>query len=143
MASERVDAMPPATTDDDTGFCRDCLKPSPRGTLRCAACGSPRLIRHPELTRLAIAHIDCDAFYAAIEKRDDPSLEDKPAIVGGGTGGVVTTACYTRSTVAHLLARCQKIADVHYNLGLNHCASRFRRAGIGDRSVLRRRSEAI
>ena len=58
------------------------------------ACGSPRLIRHPELARLSIAHLDCDAFYAAIEKRDDPSLADKPVIVGGGKRGVVSTACY-------------------------------------------------
>jgi DNA polymerase-4 len=38
--------------------------------------------------------LDCDAFYAAIEKRDDPSLRDKPLIVGGETRGVVSTACY-------------------------------------------------
>ena len=49
---------------------------------------------HPELDRLAIAHLDCDAFYAAIEKRDDPSLADRPVIIGGGRRGVVSTACY-------------------------------------------------
>src|SRR5207342_3559608 len=65
---------------------------------RCVACGSPRLVRHPELHRLAIAHIDCDAFYAAIEKRDDPTLADKPLIVGGGRRGVVSTACYIART---------------------------------------------
>jgi DNA polymerase-4 len=52
------------------------------------------VIRHPELFDLAIAHLDCDAFYAAIEKRDDPALLDKPVIVGGGKRGVVATCCY-------------------------------------------------
>jgi DNA polymerase-4 len=76
------------------GFCRDCLADAPERAERCLACGSPRLVRHREIDRLAIAHVDCDAFYAAIEKRDDPSLRDKPLIVGGAKRGVVTTACY-------------------------------------------------
>jgi DNA polymerase-4 len=80
------------------GFCRDCLKdaPVPRG--RCHACGSPRLLHHADIDQLAIAHVDCDAFYATIEKRDDPALADKPLIVGGGRRGVVTTACYIART---------------------------------------------
>jgi len=61
---------------------------------RCERCGSPRLARHPELYGLHLAHIDCDAFYAAVEKRDNPALKDKPVIVGGGKRGVVATACY-------------------------------------------------
>jgi DNA polymerase-4 len=61
---------------------------------RCPSCGSPRLIAHAELDALSIAHVDCDAFYASIEKRDDPSLKDKPLIVGGGQRGVVSTCCY-------------------------------------------------
>lgn len=77
------------------GLCRDCGRRNPPGALRCAVCGSPRVLAHPELDALAIAHIDCDAFYATIEKRDDPSLRDKPLIVGGaGRRGVVATACY-------------------------------------------------
>jgi DNA polymerase-4 len=74
------------------GFCRDCL--SDAAEAPCPSCGSSRVITHPEIDTLAIAHMDCDAFYAAIEKRDDPSLKDKPLIVGGETRGVVSTACY-------------------------------------------------
>jgi DNA polymerase-4 len=79
-------------------FCRDCLADAADGQKRCVACGSPRLIRHAELDTLSLAHVDCDAFYATIEKRDDPSLADKPLIVGGGKRGVVTTACYLART---------------------------------------------
>ncbi|MBJ3777648.1 DNA polymerase IV [Acuticoccus mangrovi] len=78
-------------------LCRDCatllVAPLPaRG--RCPRCNSPRLVSHPELARLTIAHVDCDAFFAAVEKRDDPSLADVPLIVGGGRRGVVSTCCY-------------------------------------------------
>jgi DNA polymerase-4 len=64
------------------------------GPGRCPRCASPRLATHPELASLAIAHIDCDAFYASVEKRDRPELRDRPVIVGGGARGVVTTCCY-------------------------------------------------
>jgi DNA polymerase IV len=76
------------------GFCRDCLTDVSGSEPRCLACHSPRIIRHPELNSLSIAHIDCDAFYAAVEKRDNPALADVPLIVGGGTRGVVSTCCY-------------------------------------------------
>ena len=76
------------------GFCRDCISPVAALDVRCPKCRSPRVRRHPELHDLAIAHIDCDAFYAAVEKRDNPDLLDKPVIIGGGTRGVVSTACY-------------------------------------------------
>lgn len=74
-------------------LCRDCLTQFEAGA-RCPACGRPRVIAHPELFDLSIAHMDCDAFYAAVEKRDNPALRDRPVIVGGGRRGVVSTACY-------------------------------------------------
>ncbi|MEM7472771.1 MAG: DNA polymerase IV [Pseudomonadota bacterium] len=74
-------------------LCRDCLSEIPERP-RCPACGSPRVMAHPELFSLSIAHMDCDAFYASVEKRDNPDLRDKPVIIGGGRRGVVSTACY-------------------------------------------------
>ncbi|MFU0504505.1 DNA polymerase IV [Pseudaminobacter sp. NGMCC 1.201702] len=87
-------AMVTPANDPSHGFCRDCLTLQRSTAKRCEACGSPRLARHPELYRLHVAHIDCDAFYAAVEKRDNPELKDKPVIIGGGKRGVVSTACY-------------------------------------------------
>ncbi len=74
-------------------LCRDCLTEFATGA-RCPACRSPRVVAHPELLDLTIAHMDCDAFYASVEKRDNQALADKPVIVGGGTRGVVSTCCY-------------------------------------------------
>jgi DNA polymerase-4 len=79
-------------------FCRDCLEACDDAERRCAHCGSPRLVADagPDLT---IAHVDCDAFYAAVEKRDRPELADQPLIVGGGgRRGVVATCCYLART---------------------------------------------
>ncbi|MEC7668292.1 MAG: DNA polymerase IV, partial [Pseudomonadota bacterium] len=74
-------------------LCRDCeaiIAP----VRRCPHCGSPRVMQHDELFDLSIAHMDCDAFFASVEKRDNPDLRDKPVIIGGGKRGVVSTACY-------------------------------------------------
>ena len=79
-------------------FCRDCLADQDFKARRCAACGSPRLLRHHALPALTMAHIDCDAFYATVEKRDNPDLRDQPVIIGGGKRGVVSAACYVART---------------------------------------------
>lgn len=74
-------------------LCRDCLETFDTGR-RCPACGSPRVLAHPELFTLSIAHMDCDAFFASVHKAMDPELADKPVIVGGDKRGVVSTCCY-------------------------------------------------
>ncbi|MEO0635554.1 MAG: DNA polymerase IV [Pseudomonadota bacterium] len=76
------------------GLCRDCLSQLSSQDRRCPDCGSPRVLWHSELFGLSMAHVDCDAFYATVEKRDDPSLREHPVIIGGGRRGVVSTACY-------------------------------------------------
>jgi len=105
-------------------FCRDCLADSPVQAKRCPSCGSPRLAIHVELDTLTIAHIDCDAFYATIEKRDDPTLVDKPVIVGGGKRGVVAACCYVARTFGirsampmfEALRRCPNAVVVRPNM---------------------------
>lgn len=75
-------------------FCRDCFWRGETTPRRCPQCGTPRVVAHDELASLSIAHMDCDAFYASVEKRDRPELRDQAVIVGGGKRGVVTTCCY-------------------------------------------------
>lgn len=79
-------------------LCRDCGHRPLLEAGACPACGSARVLSHPELHRLAIAHLDCDAFYAAIEKRDRPELRGRPVIVGGRHRGVVAACCYIART---------------------------------------------
>jgi DNA polymerase-4 len=79
-------------------LCRDCSALAAQEVaatpVRCSRCGSPRVVAHPELAGLALAHLDCDAFYATVEKRERPELADRPVIVGGGARGVVLACCY-------------------------------------------------
>ena len=87
--------------------CRDCLAEYESDEPVCKNCGSERVVRHPELGRLTVAHIDCDAFYATIEKRDNPALANEPVLVGGRERGVVMACCYIarRFGVAHRVVR--------------------------------------
>ncbi|MGO9420793.1 DNA polymerase IV [Roseiarcus sp.] len=79
-------------------LCRDCLTRR-LDAPRCPRCGSPRAVDLGATANLDVAHVDCDAFYASVEKRDDPALRDKPLIVGGsGPRGVVSTCCYLART---------------------------------------------
>jgi DNA polymerase IV len=80
-------------------LCRDCMRRCSTDLERCGHCGSPRTINLEAANGLAIAHVDCDAFYAAVEKRDNAALRDKPVIVGGsGPRAVVATCCYIART---------------------------------------------
>lgn len=126
------------------GLCRDCAAQSPvsdqftpEDGRRCPECASPRQIRHPELLQLSIAHIDCDAFYATIEKRDEPSLTDKPVIVGGGRRGVVSAACYIARTYGvrsampmfKALKACPDAVVIKPNMG------KYRDVGLAVRAI--------
>ncbi len=79
-------------------LCRECGARPPPDAEECPACGAGLVARHAELHDLEIAHLDCDAFYAAIEKRDRPELRDVPVIVGGRHRGVVAACCYIART---------------------------------------------
>ena len=98
MGARRAVSEPGPEASRPTCFCRDCLADLDARAKRCGECGSPRLVRHRALAALALAHVDCDAFYATVEKRDNPEVADKPVIIGGGKRGVVSAACYIART---------------------------------------------
>lgn len=114
--------------EEHAAYCRDCLTGqviNGAARSRCSSCGSPRLLAHPELEMLSIAHVDCDAFFAAVEKRDNPELADRPVIIGGGQRGVVSTCCYiariqgVRSAMPMFQARklCPDAVIIKPNMG--------------------------
>jgi DNA polymerase-4 len=115
-------------------ICRDCDADVP-GVV-CPACGGARVVRHGALFELAIGHVDCDAFYASVEKRDRPELRDLPVIVGGGARGVVTTCCYVarlygvRSAMPMFKARglCPQAVVIRPDMGKYVAVSRQVRA---------------
>ena len=123
----------------DAPFCRDCLTSaaSPLAA-RCSACGSPRLLKHKERDLLSIAHVDCDAFFAAVEKRDDPSLADKPVIIGGGKRGVVSTACYVARTfgVRSAMPMFQALKLCPHAVVIKPNGEKYRKAGHEVRELM-------
>ena len=72
-------------------LCRNCGTAGHVGSAvpltACPSCQSEHIRTHPDLFALTIAHIDCDAFFASVEKLDNPALADRPVIVGGGDRG--------------------------------------------------------
>jgi len=79
-----------------------------------------------------VVHVDMDAFYAAVEQRDDPRLRGRPVAVGGGSDrGVVMTASYearrfgVRSAMPTAVARraCPELVVVPPRFPAYHEAS--------------------
>ena len=96
------------------GFCRDCLTDTPSDATNCGHCGGSRVRAHPELDALHIAHLDCDAFYASIEKRDNPGLSEKPVIVGGSSRRAAETRQPAFSAVSHRGEHILRGRERHY-----------------------------
>jgi DNA polymerase IV len=130
-----------------TTLCRNCsaLYATPPSGGRCPQCASPRLIAHSALAELAIAHIDCDAFYATVEKRERPELADRPVIVGGGKRGVVLACCYVarlygvRSAMPmfQALAACPDAQVIRPNM------AKYREVGRAVRDEMRRSTPLV
>src|SRR6202035_5705146 len=125
-----------------SGLCRDCgaLAPKPAVSGRCAGCGSPRLVVHDELATLSIAHIDCDAFYATVEKRDRPDLAEQPVIVGGGQRGVVLACCYVARLygVRSAMPMFKALAACPHAVVIRPDMAKYREVGRAVRAEMRR-----
>jgi DNA polymerase-4 len=124
----------------NTRTCRDCEKSYVlNGVDHCPFCTSPRFIQHPELHTLTIAHLDCDAFFASVEKRDDPYLADKPLIIGGGKRGVVSTCCYIarQSGVHSAMPMFQALSVCPDAVVLKPNIAKYRKVGEQVRALMR------
>jgi len=123
-------------------LCRECgaLSPAAHEAGRCAACGSPRIVAHPELDTLAIAHIDCDAFYATVEKRDRPELAEQPVIVGGKQRGVVLACCYVARLygVRSAMPMFKALAACPHAVVIRPDMAKYRDVGRAVRAEMRR-----
>ena len=129
-----MDAGEVAAVCRNCGRCSDAPVPP-----RCPLCRSPRFAAHPEIGRVGIAHLDCDAFYAAIEKRDDPSLADRPVVIGGGRRGVVAAACYVsrRFGVHSAMAMYKALDACPHAVVLPPDMAKYRKVGREVRSLMR------
>ena len=125
-----------------SALCRDCgaLAAPASETRRCGACGSPRIVEHAELDTLSIAHIDCDAFYATVEKRDRPDLAELPVIVGGKTRGVVLACCYVARLygVRSAMPMFKALAACPHAVVIRPDMAKYREVGRAVRAEMRR-----
>jgi len=125
-----------------SALCRDCaaLAAAPPDAGRCAACGSPRILSHPEIDALAIAHVDCDAFYATVEKRDRPELAEQPVIVGGRERGVVLACCYVARLygVRSAMPMFKALAACPHAIVIRPDMAKYREVGRAVRAEMRR-----
>ncbi|MGA8400457.1 MAG: DNA polymerase IV, partial [Stellaceae bacterium] len=125
-----------------SALCRDCgaLAVTASDAGRCASCGSPRVVTHPELDTLSIAHIDCDAFYATVEKRDRPELAEQPVIVGGRQRGVVLACCYVARLygVRSAMPMFKALAACPHAVVIRPDMAKYREVGRAVRAEMRR-----
>ena len=125
-----------------SALCRDCgaLAATASDAGRCASCGSPRVVAHPELDTLSIAHIDCDAFYATVEKRDRPELAQQPVIVGGRQRGVVLACCYVARLygVRSAMPMFKALAACPHAVVIRPDMAKYREVGRAVRAEMRR-----
>jgi DNA polymerase-4 len=125
-----------------SALCRDCgaLAAAAAESGRCAGCGSPRVVVHPELGALSIAHIDCDAFYATVEKRDRPELAEQPVIVGGRQRGVVLACCYVARLygVRSAMPMFKALAACPHAVVIRPDMAKYREVGRAVRAEMRR-----